>query len=60
MDSADASPVWAYPPFLKIFGEPGIDGKLTIPARWQNGITASVSVGEIIGLQVGSAICLLT
>ena len=44
--------VWAYPPFLDIFGVKGVDGKLTIPSSWQNGIGSGTSVGEIIGLQI--------
>ena len=43
----------AYPAFLEKFGTPAPNGKLQIPASWQNGITGAKNVGEIVGLQVG-------
>ncbi|RYO80475.1 hypothetical protein DL762_007616 [Monosporascus cannonballus] len=46
----------AYPAFLEKFGTPAPNGKLQIPANWQNGITGAKNVGEIIGLQVTSLI----
>ncbi|RYO97734.1 hypothetical protein DL765_011069 [Monosporascus sp. GIB2] len=42
----------AYPAFLEKFGTPAPNGKLQIPANWQNGITGAKNVGEIIGLQI--------
>ncbi|RYP04401.1 hypothetical protein DL764_004495 [Monosporascus ibericus] len=44
----------AYPAFLEKFGTPAPNGKLQIPANWQNGITGAKNVGEILGLQVTS------
>ncbi|RYP26240.1 hypothetical protein DL768_011805 [Monosporascus sp. mg162] len=42
----------AYPAFLEKFGTPAPNGKLQIPANWQNGITGAKNVGEIVGLQI--------
>ena len=38
--------------FAKRFGEPSGDGKYQIPARWQTGLSVSVQVGQILGLQI--------
>ncbi|RYP25418.1 hypothetical protein DL767_008390 [Monosporascus sp. MG133] len=42
----------AYPAFLEKFGTPAPNGRLQIPANWQNGITGAKNVGEIVGLQI--------
>lgn len=51
-DTAVLGSYYAFPPFLAKFGVPTPGGGLTIPASWQNGLSAATNVGEVFGLQV--------
>ena len=48
----------SFPPFRDRFGTQAPNGDYQIPASWQNGIAGATNVGEIIGLQVCTALVL--
>jgi SP family general alpha glucoside:H+ symporter-like MFS transporter len=55
-DTALQGPFFAFPSFLEKFGELTPDGKMEIPANWQNGLQNAAGAGGIIGLQLAGIV----